>query len=99
MEKIRLKAIPNQTLSCTLGGKLFDITVQLGPSGGTLLSVAVAGKEIVSTRLAVKGGQALISPYNKQFGNMVWICEDSDSYPVYTKFDTTHGLYWWPYEE
>lgn len=96
MKKIPLQAVPNQTLTCPLGKKLFDITVQLGASGGTLLTVAVDGKTLFTSLLGVKGAQNMLAPYAEQYGNLVWICNDNDSYPTYTKFGTTHGLYWWP---
>lgn len=96
MKKIPLRAVPNQTLTCTLGKKLFDITVQLGASGGTLLSVTVDGVVLFSSLLSVRGAQMMIAPFAAQYGNLVWICADGDSYPAYTKFGTTHGLYWWP---
>lgn len=95
MNRIDLQPIPNQTLSCNLGGQLFDITVQLSRSNGTLLTVVVAGNSIITGRLAVANTAMILIPDSLQYGNMGWICEDGASYPEYEKFGVTHFLYWW----
>ncbi len=95
MNRIDLEQIPNQTLSCQLGGQLFDITVQLSQSNGTLLTVVVNGTAVVTSRLAVANTAIFLVPNSLQYGNMGWICEDGASYPEYQKFGVTHFLYWW----
>lgn len=95
MEKINLRPVPNQSLSCTLGGKVFDITVQLGQSGSTLLSAAVDGVVQFTSQRSVQGAQMMSPPRDQMHGNLVWVCDDGASYPVYQNFGTIHNLYWW----
>lgn len=99
MNKISLNTVPNQSLSCMLGGQLFDILIQRGASKSTLLSVAVDGKQLFSTQRSVADAQMMLPPLNKQYGNLVWVCSDGASYPDYTLFGTVHNLYWWSDDE
>lgn len=95
MEKLPLQAIPNQSFSCSLGGKLFDLSIQLGKSNSTLLTCTVDGVTQVQGLLSVHGAQMMLPPRDRTNGSLVWICDDGASYPEYTKFGTTHNLYWW----
>lgn len=99
MDKILLNAEPNQTQSCMLGGRLFDILVQRGASGSTLLSVTVDGVSLFNTQRSVNGAQMMLPPLDKQYGNLVWVCSDKASYPDYKLFGTLHNLYWWGFDE
>lgn len=95
MKLIPLQAVPNQSLSCSLGGKSFDILVQLGKSDMTLLSVTVDGVVLFTAQRSVRGAEMMLPPLDEQYGTLMWTCTDGDSYPTYKKFGTTHNLYWW----
>lgn len=99
MEKIRLNAVPNQSQTCPLGGRSFDIHVQRGASGSTLLSVAVDGVSLFDTQRSVNKAQMMLPPLDKQYGNLMWLCSDGASYPDYKLFGTLHNLYWWAFGE
>ncbi len=95
MEKLTIQAIPNQNFSCTLGGKLFDVSIQLGKSNSTLLSITVDGVTQFTGVLSVNKAQMMLPPRNVANGNLMWLCDDGASYPYYEQFGTTHNLYWW----
>lgn len=96
MNLVQLQAVPNQELTCLLGGRLFGITVQLGPSNSTLLTVTVDGTTVISGHLSVANTSMMPAPQNKRFGNIGWLCEDGASYPTYQNFaNGLHNLYWW----
>lgn len=95
MEKLPLSAIPNQTLSITLGNRLFEIAVLLGQSGSTLVDITVDGVNLRSGYRAVHGNALLGEVLSRKYGYLVFECDDGASYPSYTQFGLTHGLYWW----
>lgn len=99
MEKIKLNTVPNQTQSCTLGGQLFDILIQRGASGSTLLSVVADGVSLFNTQRSVNRAQMMLPPLDRQYGTLMWVCSDGASYPDYNLFGTLHNLYWWAFDE
>lgn len=95
MEKIPLSAVPNQTLTITLNDRLFEINVLTGQSGSTLVDVTVDGKNLVRGYRAVHAADLLPMPLPVKYGYLVFFCDNGASYPDYTQFELSHGLYWW----
>lgn len=94
MELIPLQAIPNQSMPVLLGENIFTIEVQLGHSGGILLSVAVNDVVQVRSLLSVANSDMLPQPRSQMWGRLRWALLDGASYPDYKKFNTTHFLTW-----
>jgi hypothetical protein len=96
LELIPLQAIPNQSLSILLGPNLFAISVLLGHSGGTLLTVSINDipEPVISGLLSVATSEMMLPPRNLMWGSLRWALTDGDSYPDYTKFGKTHFLTW-----
>lgn len=95
MEKLPLASVPSQSLSITLDNRLFEIAVLLGESGSTLVDVTVDGVVLRSGYRATHGAAILGETLSLKYGYLVFECDDGASYPSYTQFNLTHGLYWW----
>lgn len=96
MEKLPLTVIPNQSLSITLGGRLFEIAVLLGQSNSTLIDVTVEGEVLLKGFRCLHGADLLADPLPLKYGHLVFLCDDGASYPAYERFGVAHNLFWWP---
>lgn len=89
-EIIDIQAIPSQTVSATLGGERYDITLK---STGSIVAADVSrdGVTIITGQRVV--AESPIIPYSYlETGNFLILTEDSDP-PDYTKFGDSQVLY------
>lgn len=89
---INLAPVPNQTVSCRLGGKRYILSFK---STGTLMLATIIrdGVTIVSGMRCVAG--ALLIPYRSEedaSGNFAFVIDDGKTIPDYLQFGDTQTL-------
>lgn len=98
MQQIQLAAVPNQSLSFTVDGNLWQITVKQAVTS-MVMDITINDIRVISgTRIP---GDDFIIPYpyiGTQLGNLMLTTERS-LLPDYTQFGSTQQLFYWTPEE
>jgi hypothetical protein len=98
MQQIQLAAVPNQSLSFTVDGNLWQITIKQAVTS-MIMDVVVNDQVLISgTRIP---GDDFILPYpyiGVQFGNLM-LTTERNMLPDYTQFGATQQLFYWTPEE
>ena len=90
MYSLQLAAIPNQTLSATLDGSSYELTLR-GNTSFMWVDISRDGVQIVQGQLLVI--EFPLIPYAYlQTGNFMLLSDAADSLPDYTAFGATQSL-------
>src|SRR5689334_13796901 len=96
MIEITLQAIANQSLSVTLNGKLYTLTIK-ETNGVMSITVVRDDETIVMNNRLVPGAPVLPYAYLED-GNFILLTSNGD-YPYYTEFGSTQSLLYVTQEE
>lgn len=91
MKQLQIKAIPNQSLSVSLDGSLYAITIK-ETNGVMAVTIVRDGVTLIQNHRAVSGG--FLIPYKYlENGNFVFITQNYE-YPYYDGFGVSQYLFY-----
>jgi hypothetical protein len=89
MKEIALDTSPNQSLSVTLDGDLYDLTIK--ETNGTMAITISRNNETILDSVRMVAGTPLIPYSYLEKGNFMLLTNDEE-YPYYTQFGITQTL-------
>jgi hypothetical protein len=86
-----IQAVPNQSLSITLDGNVFELTIK-SLKGITVVSVTINGVDTIDNLIAAACAPIIPAQY-LEAGNFVFLTANNQL-PFYTQFGTTQSLFY-----